>query len=183
MKKIFEDKYGDLRWSPFFGALSLVILIAWVAMKPDLGVAFGQRFFRSGFWMLLLPVIAYFVYAKAKKSYDKEQDGRGYNTIMIVALVILASGLLGVSGAIKNDQSSNVPDEMFVHYNGYIPKPAVYFEYFSLSAVDSQYVVDNHEEPGVNNWAIRDAPSTKLRANEDWRRPVSKKALDLKGKY
>lgn len=190
-KNNFFYKDGEPRWRTLAILFALVTLVGVLALAPEIGTSFAERFWRSGIWQILGPAAGVFVWYKAKQKYDREQDARGLNKLLALGVVLFWGGLFGPNVGFKEDRKASIPDNAVYYFNGKVQnatdstKKNYYFDEFKLNPVDSAYVVQYGEEPGYNwNWRSvvgdtadgKSPKSSAPRADEEWKRPVTKNA-------
>ena len=196
MKKLFTTADGELKWF----ALLLVFIVPTVVgislLGPEIVTSFTERFWRSGIWQIVGPLAGIAVWIAATKYYAKKQDSvTGVMRSLAFGVILFWGGLFGPNVGFKHDREASIPDNQVYYFNGKVQnttdvsKKNYYFKEFQLNSVDSEYVVTYGEEPGRNiNWqsVLGDKPgdyaplSKAPRANENWKRPVTKNAQKFK---
>lgn len=185
-KNNFFYKDGDLRWRTLLLLFSLFTLVGVIFLLPEIKTSFVERFGRSGIFQILGPAGAVYVWRRAKKKYEKEFDSNSIWPALVFGVLLFWGGLFGPNVGFKGDREASIPDNFVYYFNGKVQnttdatKKNYYFKEFKLSPADSAYVVQYGEEPGYNwNWrsVLTDSTKSKApRANEEWKRPVTKNA-------
>lgn len=196
LKNLFVDADGQLKFSYL---LALAIIFVGVAVPffiPEIKTMFTERFIPSGLIAVGATALGAYVIKRSVDYYNNTEElGAGSIRGIMVGFIIFVAGFFGPIVTLKTDRSLSIPDNNVYYSNGRVrnatdsTKRDYYFKEFSLSPVDSIYVVENGEEPGrnKNNAIVRLSPdslkSKAPRANEDWQRPKTKNAQRLEGKY
>lgn len=186
IKNLFVKKDGDQRWTIQIVAALAITAFGVFRLWPEIVTNFSERIWPQGV-LTILGILAGLFWIGVTNEQNKESGGskgvaRGY----LIGVALIWAGLFGTTVGLKQDRKDSIPDNAVYYFNGKVQnatdstKKNYYFKEFSLSPEDSTYVVTYGEEPGYNKtnhvYVTDSTKSTAPRANEDWKRPVTKNA-------
>jgi hypothetical protein len=193
IKNLFVKEDGDQRWTGQLLAFLAITLFGMFQLWPEIVTNFSDRIWPQGVLTVVGIIAGFVAWVMATKQNNSEGGSKGVARLYYIGAALMWAGLFGTAVGLKQDRRQSIPDVNVYYFNGRVinatdsTQKNYYFKAFELNPVDSLYVVQYGEEPGRNKrWqsVIGDKPgdspkSTAPRADEDWKRPVTRQAQDF----